>query len=117
MMRQDALTLHSRSGYVLAQFHEDLDMDVMLVLKPEIERVLPQITVPVIVDLEAVQFLDSSAVGLLAMFFRHAQAHRHAMMIVAAQPQPEAVLGMVGLSDHVSLYSSLGEAEAALTPA
>lgn len=115
MMSEQNLTLHTHDGYVLAQFHHDLDMEVMLSLKPEIDRLLPQIRLPLLIDLEHVHFLDSSAIGLLAMFFRHAQAHHLPIMIVAAQPQPEAVLGMVGLSDHVPLYGSLSEAETALT--
>ena len=117
MIREQSLTLQTRPSYVLAQFHHDLDMDVMLSLKPEIERLLPQIDKPVLVDLQHVNFLDSSAVGLLAMFFRHTQSRHLQMMIIAAQPQPEAVLGMVGLSDHVPFYSSLEAAENAITGA
>lgn len=114
-MKPQNLTLKTYPLYVLATFHQDLDMDLMLALKPEIERLLPQIDKAILVDIERVNFLDSSAVGLLAMFFRHTQALDLPMMIIAAQPQPEAVLGMVGLTDHVSIYSTLEAAETALT--
>lgn len=113
-MKQQILTLQTHDDYVLATFHQDVDMEVMLTIKPEVDRLLPQIDKAVIVDLERVGFLDSSAIGLLAMFFRHTQTRALKMMIAAAQPQPEAVLGMVGLSDHVPLYRHLKDAEAAL---
>ena len=110
-----SLTVSACPGYVLARFNHDLDMEVMLALRSDIDRLLPQIDKPIIVDLANVSFLDNGAVGMLTLFFHHAQKHGLSMLIVAAQPQPAAVLGMVGLSDHVPLYSSLEAAENALT--
>ncbi len=111
------LTLKMFEHYVLAIFHHDIDMETMLDLKPRLDSLLAPIVKPVIIDLQRVAFLDSSAVTILAMFFRHVQSRHLPMCIAAAQPQPEAVLGMVGLSDHVAVFASLTEAKKAFTAA
>lgn len=109
-----ALTIERFSDYIRVTFLQDVNMDVMLRLKPQIESVLPQLDRVIIIDLAAVHFLDSSAVGMIAILFRHAQYWRRPIAFIAANPQPEAVLAMVGLSDYVPLYADLKTALAAL---
>ena len=114
---QETMSFDETSRYMRILFHHDLDMEIMLGIRPHIERQLISVTKPIIVDLEKVHFLDSAAVGVLAMIFRHAKAKHLSFVLCAVQPQPEAVLGMVGLSDHVKLYPSLREAEQAVLAA
>lgn len=115
ILKNDTLAIEKKSGYITGLFHHDLDMETMLHLKPKIEAIMPQIDLPFILDLQNVHFLDSSAVGVIALFFRHAQTWRLPFLIVGAQPQPEAVLGMVGLSDYVPIYPDLGSGLASLS--
>lgn len=107
-------SLTHEKDHCLATFHADLDMETLIGLRPEIEKSLRLIEKPLLVDLQAVQFLDSSGVGLLALMFRHTQAHHLAIAFCGAQPQPEAILAMVGLSTYVPVYAQRNEALNAL---
>ena len=78
------------------------------------EKALAQIDLPLIIDLAAVHFLDSSAIGVMALMFRHCQERHLPMAIFNANPQPEAVLAMAGLSDYVTVYPDLKSALNAL---
>ncbi len=112
--RNDHLTFTAGAGYTLLRFLGDLDMQVMIQVRPAIEPLLAQIETPVFVDLSAVEFLDSSAVNLLALVFQTTQKNHQPMIICAAADQPAAVIEMVGLSDYVPLVADLEAAKAAL---
>lgn len=114
---QETMSFDEAFAYMRIVFHHDLDMEIMLEIRPFIEERLASVAKPIIVDLEKVHFLDSAAVGVLAMIFRHARIKNLNFVMCAVQPQPEAVLGMVGLSDHVKLYHTLKAAEQAVLAA
>jgi anti-anti-sigma factor len=104
ILNNSTLSVSRKDDHIVASFHHNLDMEMLLRLKPEMERILPKIDTTLLIDLKRVDFLDSSAVGVIALFFRHTQTQKLDMAIVHANPQPEAVLAMVGLTDYVSLY-------------
>jgi anti-anti-sigma factor len=85
-------------------------MDRLLTLKPLIEEQALQIRKSLLVDLTAVDFLDSAAVGVLAILYRQVYKHKLRMAFINPQPQAEAVLSMVGLSEMVPGYASKEEA-------
>lgn len=115
MLVHDDFTLEDQGLFWLARFHHTIDMERLLTLKPQLEDRIPFINKALVVDLSAVDFLDSAAVGVLALLFRHINAKKLKMAFTGAQPQAEAVLEIVGLSDHVPLFYDLHDAEQFLT--
>ena len=97
-------------------FNENLDMDKMLALRPEIEELMPSINKPLLINLKAVDFLDSSAVGILALFYKNCYKINQKIAFLHPTPQAQAVLSMVGLGDLVPSFESTEEAISYLIP-
>src|SRR5262245_51103905 len=113
-LENDHVTLECTSAFALMRFLGDLDMNVMMQVRPALEPLLADIRTPIFVDLSAVEFLDSSAVNLLALVFQTARRNHQSMAIVGAGDQPAAVIEMVGLSDYVPMVGDMAQAKAAL---
>lgn len=114
MLTHEDFTLRESDRLCTATFQRSIDMERMMTLKPELEARAEQINKPLIVDMTAVDFLDSAAVGILAILFRQTQKQGLGIAFAGAQPQAEAVLAMVGLSDLVPLFENRVLAEAYL---
>jgi len=112
--QNDHVSVTNEAGYTLVRFLGDLDMQIMMKVRPPLEEEAKALRGPVFIDLSAVEFLDSSAVNLLALFFQSAQRAHQQMAILGAGDQPSAVIEMVGLSDYVPLLPDLVAAKAAL---
>jgi anti-anti-sigma factor len=112
--QNDHVTLEAAPDCAVIQFLGDLDMNVMMQVRPALEPLLAEIRTPIFVDLSKVEFLDSSAVNLLALVFQTVRKNHQSMAIVGAGDQPAAVIEMVGLSDYVPMVADLTEAKAAL---
>ncbi len=114
MLTHDDFTLEEDEKLYIASFLRSIDMERLLKLKPALESHTSVIDKPLLVDLQRVDFLDSAAVGVLAVLFRHTQKQGLGIAFSGAQPQAEAVLSMVGLSDLVPLFANQNEAKAYL---
>ncbi len=74
------------------------------------ERISPL----VIVDLDRVEFIDSSGLGALVRARRKAQEHGGDVVLAGADEQVSDVLSLTNLSELVAVYDSVAEAVAAL---
>jgi anti-anti-sigma factor len=99
---------------MVVAFQTDIDMDIMIRIRPFLTAKTEKPDRAIIVDLARVGFLDSAAVSLLAHVFHATQKTGKLMFIAAAQDQPAAVLDMVGLSAYVPLVPDTATAKAAL---
>lgn len=111
LLAHEDFTLQDQGAFISADFLCTIDMDKLLVLKPLVEASLTHINKPLVIDLAAVTFLDSAAVGLLAILFKHTQRQNLGIALCCAQPQAEAVLSMVGLTDFAPHFAQRDEAE------
>lgn len=103
-------TLENHPEFFHGIFNESLDMDKMLALRPDIDALMPTINKPLLINLKAVDFLDSSAVGILALFYKHCYKINQKIAFLHPTPQAQAVLSMVGLGDLVPSFESTEEA-------
>jgi anti-anti-sigma factor len=114
MLNHPDFIIEDHHSFFIARFLCSIDMDKLLTLKPVVEAHLPLIQKNLLVDLEHVSFLDSAAVGILVILMRHVRQIGQKIVIFQAQPQAEAVLHIVGLSDYVPLALDQSEAEKTL---
>ena len=108
------VTVTQEDSCMVVAFQTDIDMDLMIRIRPFLTAQTQNPDRPIIVDLARVGFLDSAAVSLLAHVFHATQKTGKLMFIAAAQDQPAAVLDMVGLSAYVPLVPDTATAKAAL---
>ena len=117
MDKNDYVVVENTADYLLITFLGDLDMEIMIKIRPMLQGVIKTLDRPILIDMAKVEFLDSAAVSLLALFFQTAQDKKQTMLIVGTKDQPAAVLEMVGLADYVRILPDLGSAKAALKEA
>ncbi len=99
----------SKDIYIL-HFKGVLDSMVIAGLRHKIEDEMDSIFQHIILDLKEVEFLDSTAVGLLAYLLRKTHARSGRTLVTGAHGQPRAVLELIGFDDLVEYTESEEEA-------
>jgi anti-sigma B factor antagonist len=98
--------------YSLVHFSGFVDASVVEQARAALLRQIPQDCRHIILDLSAVEFLDSHGVGLFVSLLKRTHANKGRLYFAGADAQPAAVLKMVGFSngDLVSYCATKEEA-------
>ena len=102
------------SGHVLVELSGEIDLAVVPDVVTEFEYAVVQLSPHVVVDLDRVEFIDSSGLGALVRARRKAQEHGGDVVLAGADDQVREVLALTNLGDLFTLYGSVSEAVAAL---
>ena len=88
--------------------------DVDMHRSPELHQVLVDVcdTRParLIVDLEGVEYMDSSGVGTLVEVLRRVKGYKGEMVLVALQPRVQGVFEITKLDKFFTIHETLAEA-------
>jgi anti-anti-sigma factor len=87
----------AREGAVALALGGELDMSATFALEPVLDRVLAGDPRELVLDLEAVGFVDSSGVGLLIATHERADRAGVEMAITGAAPEVKRVFQVAGL--------------------
>jgi anti-sigma B factor antagonist len=107
-----ALSSEQRDGSVVVTVGGDLD----IVTSPALDDCLTQAraeTHRVILDLSAVDFMDTSALAVIVGHWKKLEAAGGSLALAGARYRYTKTLWITGLADRLSLYDSV---EAALRP-
>lgn len=96
---------NAASGSVIAVSGE-LDLASAPALEEELERAAENGAQIVIVDLRALEFIDSTGLGLLIKAHRQAEAAGRTFAIVRGQSQVQRLLGVTGIDQRLTLVDS-----------
>jgi anti-sigma B factor antagonist len=103
-----------RSGHTVVSVVGELDVatapDLRLRLDDAIDRALQN---AVVVDLLAVTFIDSTALGVLISGLKRSQGAGGELRIVVAEPRILKIFEITGLNDVLSIFPTIEEATAA----
>lgn len=103
--------LQQMSQYVLIRFYGFLDASTVSMIRPVLQKRLPDTSGHIVVDLREVGFLDSHGVGLFVSLLKMAHKNNGRIIFAAAKGQPSSVLQMVGFNGGmVSYCASIEEA-------
>jgi anti-sigma B factor antagonist len=102
------------SGHALVQLAGEIDLAVVPDLVTEFEYAVVQLSPSVIVDLDRVEFIDSSGLGALVRARRKAQEHGGDVVLAGADEQVSEVLALTNLAELFAVYASVSDAVAAL---
>ena len=117
-MHVDGLTLSSeqRGSSVVITVGGDLD----IVTSPALDECLTQARAAasqVILDLSAVDFLDTSALAVIVGHWKRLEAAGGALVLAGARYRYTKTLWITGLADRLSLYDTVDAALAAASAA
>jgi len=81
----------------------DFDAVATQKLKGTLEKLAATHEADLILDLTAVDFIDSSGIGAIAFLFKRMRARGHRLFLKGVHGQPRKVITMVGIDRTVSL--------------
>lgn len=92
-----------------------LDLESSSVVKEEIRRCLGQGFVGLILDLEAVEFINSSGLGAMVSALKEIRLAKARLVVCKLAPYVREIFEITQLSHIFEIYSTEGEAREALT--
>ena len=102
------------SGQALVALTGEIDLAVVPDLVTEFEYAIAQLSPHVVVDLNLVEFIDSSGLGALVRARRMAQERGGDVVLVGAVEQVREVLALTNLGELFTVFETVAEAVDAL---
>jgi len=104
------LEVHEQDGWSVLAVSGEIDMATAPMLRERIHALLADEKVRVIVDLDDVGFLDSTALGVLVGGLKRARTDGGEIRIACAQPRVRKVFEITRLDSAFDLFDTVGEA-------
>jgi anti-sigma B factor antagonist len=97
-------------GWQVLSVRGDVDVETAPLLKERLAEVVGASGARLIVDLDGVDFLDSTGLGVLVDALRRVRSEDGQMRLVCNQPKILRVFEITGLDKIFSIFGSVGEA-------
>lgn len=104
------LSTESRGGATVVSVAGDLDIHSAPSLRATLSTLLEDGQLQLVVDLEKVGFLDSSAIGALVGAHKRAEELGGSLQLVCTQPRTLKVFGISRITDVVPVHATVDEA-------
>lgn len=99
------------------KFKGDITLDSSLQIKEEIKEYIQQNQIKfIVVDLEEVEFIDSSGLGMLISFFKEINEHQGQLVYIGVHDYVEKLIKLVKLDQVFIIRNSVEEALEVLKP-
>jgi anti-sigma B factor antagonist len=102
-----------RGGYAVLAVRGEVDVYTAPRLRERLIELVSQGSHQVVVDLEGVDFLDSTGLGVLVGGLKRLRSHDGDMILVCTQPRILKVFEITGLTKVFSIHDSVESATAA----
>lgn len=106
------VTEFNEEGLIRVAVSGEVDVATAPVLREHLYEAVDRSTGPVIVDLLAVTFIDSTALGVLIGSLERGKGHGSDLRIVLKEPRLIKIFEITGLTELFSLFPSIAEAVA-----
>ncbi len=107
------LNLSERDGYAVVAVSGEVDVATVPRLREQLHSLVAQGDNRIVVDLEAVDFLDSTGLGVLVGALKRVRAAGGALQLVSTQARINKVFEVTGLAKVFSIHENLDKAVAA----
>jgi anti-sigma B factor antagonist len=105
-----ALSVSSRveKGHAVAELVGDFDIFTAAKCRKALADLIDAGYVHLVVDLERLDFLDSSGLGVLVGMLRKARSHGGSLRLVCVRPNMLRLFGTTGLGNVFAIYPARG---------
>lgn len=107
------LDVTQRGAYAVLAVQGEVDVYTAPRLRERLVELVSQGTQRVVVDLEAVDFLDSTGLGVLVGGLKRLRSHDGDLSLVCTQPRILKVFEITGLTKVFAIHDSVDAATAA----
>jgi anti-sigma B factor antagonist len=101
------------NGWAVIAVTGEVDVATVPRLREQLHSLVAQGSHHIVVDLDAVDFLDSTGLGVLVGALKRVRTHDGELALVCTQPRIRKVFEVTGLTKVFSLFDSVDEAVAA----
>ena len=106
------LDVTERDGAAILAVSGEVDVATVPRLREQLHGLVAQGSNRIIVDLDGVDFLDSTGLGVLVGALKRVRSNDGELSLVCTQPRIRKVFEVTGLTKVFSLYDSVDEAVA-----
>ena len=104
------LDVSERDGYSVLAVSGEVDVATVPRLREQLHGLVAEGSTRIVVDLDGVDFLDSTGLGVLVGALKRVRANDGDLSLVCTQPRIRKVFEVTGLTKVFSLYDSVDEA-------
>ena len=90
----------------------EVDVYTCSMLRDAVNKVVEEGRCYIAVDVQAVDFMDSSGLGVIVGAHKRLRGHNGALALVSPNKQMRRILGLTGLDQILTVRHSVGEATA-----
>lgn len=109
--------LSEENGITILEPSGEIDLHTSPQLREKLQALLKARTPRLIVDLGAVNYMDSSALATLIEYLRDGAAHSGKLALCRLQPRVRTVFELVRLNELFAIFNTREEAISSLSPA
>jgi anti-sigma B factor antagonist len=106
------LDLSERDGYCVLAVSGEVDVATVPRLREQLHGLAAQGDNSIVVDLDGVEFLDSTGLGVLVGALKRVRSSGGDLHLICTQPRIRKVFEVTGLTKVFSIYDSVDEAVA-----
>lgn len=104
------LDVSDRDGFAVLAVSGEVDVATVPRLREQLHGLVADGRTSIVVDLDKVDFLDSTGLGVLVGALKRVKANDGELALVCTQPRIRKVFEVTGLTKVFSLYDSVDEA-------
>jgi anti-sigma B factor antagonist len=104
------LDVTERDGFAVLAVSGEVDVATVPRLREQLHGLVAQGSNQIIVDLDGVDFLDSTGLGVLVGALKWVRSNNGDLHLICTQPRIRKVFEVTGLTKVFSLYDSVDEA-------
>jgi anti-sigma B factor antagonist len=104
------LDVSEQNGYSVLAVSGEVDVATVPRLREQLHGLVAQGSNKIVVDLDSVDFLDSTGLGVLVGALKRVRSNDGELSLVCTQPRIRKVFEVTGLTKVFNLYDSVDEA-------
>lgn len=104
------LDVSERDGWSVLQVGGEIDVATAPRLREQLIKLVNDQRFMIVVDLGAVDFIDSTGLGVLIGALKRVRTHDGALVLVCTEPRIVKVFEITGLNQVFQIYPSLDDA-------
>ncbi|MFT5879370.1 MAG: anti-anti-sigma factor [Moritella sp.] len=99
------------NGYLIIKLSGEMDALGCSKIHPDLEAITNTEHLHIILDINQVNFIDSSGIGAIIFLFKRLKAQQRTLEIIGVQGQPEELLKLLRIESAIPITTKIKESD------